>query len=352
MDRINRRKALKILLTGAAAAFSTPILQACQSQAGTITAPTNTAAPSQPAGTATATAFQPVDATATGVPAATNTPESSPTAVVYPDLVVARTGEPEPLVRAAVDAIGGLQRFVPQGGWVIIKPNICTAYHSYDYAATTNPWVVGALVKMAFEAGASKVQVMDFPFGGTAAEAYRTSGIEEQVALAGGEMVQMPVFKFKSTAIENALSLNSVEIYEDVFQADVLIDVPIAKHHSGAILTLGMKNLMGLITNREQIHWALDKRVPDLASKMRPKITVIDAVRMLMANGPTGGNLDDVKKQDTVIVSTDIVAADSYAATLFGYQPNDIGYIRTAAEAGIGRSDLSALSIKEITVGA
>ena len=347
MDPINRRKALKILLSGAAAAFSTPIIQACQAQTTPPSTSTTLPGSTRASRTATATPFQPAAATETGAP----TVESSPTSVVYPDLVVARTGEPEPLVRAAVDAIGGLQRFVPQGGWVIIKPNICTAYHSYDYAATTNPWVVGALVKMAFEAGASKVQVMDYPFGGTAADAYRTSGIEEQVIAAGGEMVQMPMFKFKSVNIENALSLSSVEIYEDLFQADVVIDVPIAKHHSGAGLTLAMKNLMGVITNREQIHWDLDKRIPDLVAKIRPHLTVIDAVRVLLANGPTGGNLNDVRKDDTIIVSTDIVAADSYATRLFGKQPNDLGYIRTAAEVGLGRSDLTALNIKELTVG-
>ena len=104
-------------------------------------------------------------------------------------------------------------------------------------------------------------------------------------------------------------------------KADVLIDVPVAKTHGLARLTLGMKNLMGLIKNRSAIHSNLGQRIADLTSLFHPTLTVIDAVRMLMANGPTGGNLDDVKQMDTVIVSPDIVAADSFAATLFGLVP-------------------------------
>jgi len=97
------------------------------------------------------------------------------------------------MVRRALASLGGMDKFVPKGANVVVKPNICVAYHTYEYAATTNPWVVGALVKMCFEAGASSVKVMDFPFGGSAQEAYVKSGIKEQVEAAGGEMVSMRV---------------------------------------------------------------------------------------------------------------------------------------------------------------
>jgi uncharacterized protein (DUF362 family) len=266
-------------------------------------------------------------------------------------LAVARTGEPEALVKAAMDAIGGMSRFVPKDSWVIIKPNICVAYHSYEYAATTNPWVVGTLVQLCFEAGAKRVQVLDFPFGGTPQDAYRISGIGEQVEAAGGEMVLMSSFKFKPTPIENALSLKQTEIYEDALNADVLINVPIAKTHGMATLTLGMKNMMGLISNRGEIHWDFGNRLTDLSKTIKPDLTVIDAVRILTANGPTGGNLDDVKKLDTVIVSPDIVAADSYGATLFGLKPEDLDYVRVGTDTGLGRSDLASLNIREVSAG-
>jgi uncharacterized protein (DUF362 family) len=255
------------------------------------------------------------------------------------------------LVREAIAALGGMQRFVSKDGWVIIKPNICVAYHSYEYAATTNPWVVGALVKLCFEAGAGKVQVMDYPFGGTADAAYEMSGIAAEVKKNGGEMVQMSSFMFKEVSIDNARSLKKVEIYEDVFKADTLINVPIAKNHGMATLTLGMKNLMGLITRRENIHKDFGNRLTDLASAIKPELTVIDAVRILLRNGPTGGDLGDVQQLDTLIASADIVAADSYGATLFGLKPSDLDYVRVGGAAGLGQNDLSKVKIQELMLG-
>jgi uncharacterized protein (DUF362 family) len=341
MDHLTRRQVLQYLLSGTAAIASSSVLSACQSK---TQVPTTAPASIPPASNAS-----------TDVPVSTAIPavsQPTPTTVTYPDLVVTRTGEPEALVRAAIDGIGGLGRFVHKNNWVIIKPNICIAYYGYEYATTTNPWVVGAMVKLCFEAGASKVQVMDFPFGGSASSAYQVSGIAEQVQAAGGEMVQMADFMFKTTTIENALSLRESRIYEDVFKADALINIPIAKTHGMATLTMGMKNLMGLIHDREEIHWAFGKRLTDLSMKIKPVLTVIDAVRILVNNGPTGGSLDDVRKLDTVIVSPDIVAADSYGATLFGKSPEDLDYVKTASSVGFGKSDLTKMYIKEITLGA
>jgi len=262
-----------------------------------------------------------------------------------------RGGEPEELVRRALQALGGMERFVRPSDDVIVKPNICVAYHTYEYAATTNPWVVGALVTLCLEAGAGRVRVIDFPFGGGPEEAYVRSGIQEQVVAAGGQMEIMSGFKFVPTEIPQGLDLRRCDIYDQVLNADVVIDVPIAKHHSLAQLTLGMKNLMGVIRDRPVMHLNLGQRLADLTSRVRPALTVVDAVRMLVANGPTGGNLNDVRKIDTVIASPDIVAVDSYAATLFGLQPNDLAYIRAATDMGLGRSDLGNLKIEEIAVG-
>jgi uncharacterized protein (DUF362 family) len=287
-------------------------------------------------------------------PAATQAPAAQPTVTpaTSPDLVVARSGEPEAMVRRAIAALGGMERFVPRDANVIVKPNICVAYHTYEYAATTNPWVVGAVVKLCLEAGARSVRVLDYPFGGSAEEAYEISGIAEQVKAAGGEMVVMPRMKFVSMDIPQAKALKKSDVYDDALKADVLIDVPIAKDHSLARLTLGMKNLMGLIRYREAVHGNMGESLTDLTSLFQPKLTVIDAVRMLMANGPTGGNLDDVKQMNTIIASPDIVAADSYAATLFNMQPEELSYIVAGTQRGLGRSDLKNLRIEEINVGA
>jgi len=331
-----------------------------------------TVCPTAVPATASRTAVPATDAPETGVepspttassqaaasPTASSRAEASPTAAATPtealsrpDLVVARGGEPEEMVRRALAALGGMEQFVKVGDDVVIKPNICVAYHTYEYAATTNPWVVGALVKLALEAGAARVRVMDYPFGGSAEQAYVKSGIQEQVEKAGGRMEVMTKFKFVDAKIPQGLDLQSCKIYDDVLKADVLIDVPIAKHHSLARLTLGMKNLMGVIANRPAMHRNLGQRLADLSSRVQPTLTVVDAVRMLMKHGPTGGNLDDVRKADTVIASPDLVAADSYAATLFGLKPEQLSYVSAGAAMGLGKSDLDRLKIEEVTVG-
>jgi uncharacterized protein (DUF362 family) len=339
---ISRRKLLKYLLTGVAAASANQLLTGCSkapSAEGNLVQPS------------------PDTLLPTGANSAPNTEPPAPTEVPtqtsapLADLTVARKGEPEQLVRAAMDALGGMGKFVPRGTRVIIKPNICVAYNTFEFATTTNPWVVGALVKLCFEAGASKVQVMDFPFGGSASDAYQISGIGEQVELAGGEMVQMSSFKFKEKKIENALSLKKTKAYEDALTADVLINVPIAKNHGMATLTLGMKNLMGLIEGRYEIHGSFGKRLTDLTTLFRPALTVIDAVRILTANGPTGGSLDDVKQMDTVIASADIVAADSFAATLFDMDPLKLDYVKVGAENGVGKLYTELANLREISVG-
>ena len=208
--------------------------------------------------------------------------------------------------------------------------------------------MLAALVRMCLEAGAKRVRVMDSPFGGTAERAYKITGIAAAVQAAGGEMVVMSPVKFVKTAIPNGKDIKNWSIYKDALDADVLINVPIAKHHSLARLTLGTKNLFGLASNPPQLHSNLGQRAADLLSVIRPSLTIIDAVRILTAHGPSGGSLDDVKQTQTIIASHDPVSADAYAASLFGLKGEDIAYIQAAAAMGIGTLDLSNIKIEEI----
>jgi uncharacterized protein (DUF362 family) len=289
-------------------------------------------------------------------PSSTNSPQpsASPTftaepTLFLPDLGVARGGEPEDLVRRAVNAVGGMGRFVPNGASVVIKPNMCVAYRTYEYAATTNPWVVGTLVKMAFEAGARQVKVLDFPFDGSSEDAYVTSGVQEQVLAAGGEMVPIRSFKFIQTELPGAVDLTSAAIYEDILNAEVLINVPIAKQHGSAGLTLSMKNLMGTIADRPRIHWDFGNDLTDLNYRIRSTLVIIDAVRILTRGGPQGGSLDAVQKTDTVVAGTDVVACDAWAAqNLFGRDPNSLSYVYTGSQRGLGRSDIQNLNVTEV----
>ena len=263
-------------------------------------------------------------------------------------LAIARGGDPAAITKTAIAALGGIERFVRSGDDVIVKPNICVDYHPAEYAATTNPTVVATLVTLCLGAGARRVRVMDTPFGGTPESAYAVSGIEEAVRAAGGEMEVMSPVKFAEFDIPAGKDITAWDVYRDVIEANVLINVPIAKHHSLARLSLGAKNLLGVITKPNQIHRNLGQRVADLASLVRPTLTVVDAVRILVTHGPTGGSLNDVQQTDTVIASHDLVAADAWAATLFGLTGPDIGYVKATAEIGLGTMDLGSVKVEEV----
>jgi uncharacterized protein (DUF362 family) len=340
MKKITRHNFLKILGLGTGAAALSRFLQACGLKGASLPSPAVTSATNTP--------FSAQQPTQNPSPSQSPTYTAQPTAGL-PDLAVGCGGEPEDLVRRAVNAVGGMGRFVPNGASVVVKPNMCVAYRTYEYAATTNPWVVGALVKMAFEAGARQVKVLDYPFDGSYADAYATSGIQEQVLAAEGEMVPIQSFKFQKIDLPGAVDLTSTAVYDDVLNAEVLINVPIAKQHGSAGLTLSMKNLMGTIADRPRIHWDFSNDLTDLSFRIPSTLVVIDAVRILKWGGPQGGDLGAVQKMDTVIAGTDVVACDAWAArNLFNMDPDSLSYIYTGNQRGLGCSDLQNLNILEV----
>jgi uncharacterized protein (DUF362 family) len=265
-----------------------------------------------------------------------------------PDLVVAKGASTPQIVRSAMDAMGGMKRFIAKGDVVVLKPNI-----GWDrtpaYAATTNPEVVGTLAKLCYESGAKKVKVFDNTVS-DARRCYKQSGIADAAAAAGAEMIFMDNRKYREVKLNGAV-LKSWPLYNDIFEADKVINIPIAKTHSLTTLTLAMKNWMGVMGGvRFRVHQRIDESLVDLIRVIKPTLTVLDAVRILTANGPTGGDLDDVKRLDTVVVGTDQVAIDSFGATLFGMKGSDLNTVKLAAKAGLGVMDLSKLSIKRISV--
>jgi len=372
MLRINRRRLLgysRMALASVAAAG----LAACGA------APAPTGVPPEPRASATP---EPTEANATTEPAPAETGEpraesltpsaapAEPTAALAADtpaaapaattaaavgdvyLAVARGSSPAAITEAAINAIGGIERFVKAGDDVIVKPNICNAYHGPEYASTTNPEVVATIVSLCRAAGARRVRIVDYPFGGTPEDAYVTSGIKDAVEAAGGEMEVMSPLKFAEVDFPpESVEIRKWPVFQDALKVDALINVPIAKHHGDAVLTLGCKNMMGLVEQRNLIHMSLHQRIADLVALFRPTLTVVDAVRILMANGPTGGSLGDVKEMNTVIASHDIVAADAYATTMFPFADTDkVAYIKLAADMGLGTRDLTSAKVQEIEV--
>lgn len=359
MKPISRRKFIRGALTGLGALSLAPVLSACAPQPTaaplSATKEINVQPSAQPTALPKPTDLPQPSATAapsnTPRPQATPTIVSSPTAVIPPDLVVARGPDPEQLVRQAIKAMGGMEKFVKKGAKVVVKPNICVAYATVENAYTTNPFVVAAVVKLCLEAGASSVRVMDFPFNGTAANAYARSGIEAQVKAAGGEMVQMAGYRYVPYKIEQGKQLKNIGVYDEVLKADAFINIPIAKHHSLTGMTLAMKNLLGVIDDRMTIHINYGQRLADLSTLIKPTLNIVDAIRVLMDNGPASGSAKDVKKADTIVVTQDIVAADAYSTSFFGKKPDDLKNVVIGAEMKIGRKDLENLRIEEIAVG-
>lgn len=252
------------------------------------------------------------------------------------------------VTRAAVDALGGMSKFVSKRSVVMVKPNIGWSRVPAQ-AANTNPYVVEAIVEMCREAGAKKVKVLDNPVN-QARITYGRSGIKAAVKRAKGSMEFADQRKFKDKSIPEAELLKSWPIYKEALEVDVLINVPIAKHHSLTRLSLGIKNLMGLIENRAELHTRIDQKLADLSTIIKPDLIIVDAYRILTANGPNGGTPRDVKLTGQVIAGTDPVAVDSQAATLFGLTGEDIAHVKESHNRGLGEIDLDKIGIQNISV--
>jgi len=252
------------------------------------------------------------------------------------------------VTRQAVDALGGMSKFVSKKSVVLVKPNIGWN-RTMEQAANTNPYVVEAVVEMCREAEAKKVKVLDHTIN-PARITYERSGIKAAVKRAKGAMEFTDERKFKQKDIPDGELLKSWPVYEEALDVDVLINVPIAKHHSLTKLTLGIKNIMGLIQNREDVHTRIDQKLADLSTVIKPHLIIMDAYRILTAHGPNAGTPKDIKLAGQVIAGTDPVAVDSYAATLFELKGEDVGYIKISHDMGLGEIDLDKVRIQNVSV--
>ncbi len=253
------------------------------------------------------------------------------------DLVKALNGEPLALVKQAVEALGGMSRFVSKGDRVLVKPNIGWDRNPAQ-AANTHPDVVAETVRLCLEAGAKEVQVFDRTCN-SSRRCYRNSGIEKAAKEAGAKVSFVMDRFFKDVKIENGYTLKKWPFYQPALEMDKYINLPILKNHGLAGLTVGMKNIMGVIGGRRGlIHQDFDLKIVDLNMVIKPDLNIVDATRILRRNGPTGGSLGDVEEMNTVIAGTDIVAVDAAAAKLFGYPVERLGYLTLAERKGLGKT--------------
>lgn len=261
-----------------------------------------------------------------------------------PRLVIARGPHPGRNARAAVERLGGMDRFVGPSDVVVIKPNIGWD-RTAEQGANTHPLVVAELVRMCREARCRRVIVSDCPVR-RSRTAFERSGIMAAGLEAGAEVIPPEDGRYVKVKLSRRLGV--WDVLEPFVIATKLINVPVAKHHEVAGVTVGLKNWIG-ITGKARIafHADLDRSIAELAALMRPTLTVVDASRVLMQHGPQGGSLDDVKPVRTVAAGVDPVALDAWACTLFGGAAMPAS-LHLAAAMGLGRLDFAALAPVEV----
>lgn len=254
--------------------------------------------------------------------------------------------------RRAVELLGGMGRFVRPGQRVVVKPNIGWD-RTPEQAANTSPEVVETVVRLCVEAGAARVSVFDRTCNDPRL-CYRRSGIQEAVERIGDGRVEIFIpdeRKYVGVPIPGGVALPSWPLYEVAVSADVFINVPVAKHHGLTGVTMGLKNVMGIAGgNRGQLHTGFDDKIVDLNLARPSHLTVLDCTRILVAHGPQGGRVEDVRAPRVVVAGADPVAVDAYAVRFFDLEPGKVGHIRRAAERGLGVADLSNVVVREESV--
>lgn len=265
-----------------------------------------------------------------------------------PDMIVVRNGDSIQMFRKGIEELGGMKAFVKPGQKVVVKPNAAWD-RTPEEAANTNPELVAEIVRQALAAGASQVEVFD----NTCNEwksSYTNSGIEAAVTKAGGKMLPAHLEShFEEVERPEAVQMKKALIHKSILNADVFINVPILKNHGGAKMTAAMKNFMGLLWDRKYMHRNnLPQCIADASLYKTPDLNIVDAYRIMVSNGPRGVSKADVQMPKYMIMGKDIVAVDTMAARLIGYDLKDVPYIGIAEKMGIGSADTSKLKIARL----
>ncbi len=251
------------------------------------------------------------------------------------------------LVGDAIQALGGMKKFVNPGEVVVVKPNMAWD-RTPEMAANAHPVVVRKVVELCLEAGAKQVKVLDHTCD-DARKAYAASGIKAAVEAIKDPRAVVEFVddrRFVELSVEKAKALKKWYFYKDILEADRFINIPVAKQHSESRLTMCLKNMMGAIGGwRGRIHVGLHQNIADMNLMLRPDLHVLDATRILLRNGPKGGDVKDVEVKNLLFAGTDPVALDAYGADLFGLKPEDLGYIVKAHQAGRGEMDLNKIKM-------
>jgi len=262
-----------------------------------------------------------------------------------PEMVVVQGDDPRALVQRAFSDLGGVGRFIAHGDVVVLKPNIAWD-RTPEQAATTNPELVAEVVKQCIQAGAKRVIVTDVSCN-EAERCFRRSGIAAAARAEGADVILPDPARFREVDLGGEV-LQNWQVFEPFLLADKVINLPIAKHHALTGATLGFKNWYGILGGeRNRLHQQIHQSLVDLAAFMLPTLTLLDCYRVLLRNGPTGGNLEDVALHKTLVAGTDPVAVDAYAAkTYWNLDAEAMPYLKLAERRGLGQSDFAQVRTK------
>jgi uncharacterized protein (DUF362 family) len=260
------------------------------------------------------------------------------------------SGEPSSATKKALEALGGISRFVKKGQRIVLKPNMSFS-NPPDLGSTTHPLVVAALAQACIEAGAKEVLVLDHTLRRAELCLERTGIRDACKEIKGVHVLALQEKKFfREISVPRGKVLERVEVMKEVLDSEVLINVPVAKSHSATGVSLGIKGLMGLIWDRESFHsqYNMSQALADLATVIKPQLTILDATRALASGGPGGpGN---VMKPNLIIAGIDPVAVDSYGVTIapwYGqnFKGRQVEHLLAAHQRGLGKIDLDQLKI-------
>ena len=267
-----------------------------------------------------------------------------------PHLVVVKGGEPRELVQRAFDDLGGIRRFVSRQDVVVLKPNIAWD-RTPEQAANTNPDLVAEVVRQCWQAGAKRVIVTDVSCN-EPRRCFHRSGIQAAARAEGAEVILPDPELFREVDMGGVV-LKSWPVFTPFLEADKIFNLPIAKHHVLTGATLGMKNWYGILGGeRNRLHQQIHQSLADLASFMLPTVTLMDCYRVLVRNGPTGGNLEDAVLKKTLVAGTDPVAIDAYVAKAYwNLDLAQLPYLQMATARGLGTVDFEKLAVKVSQLG-
>jgi len=247
-------------------------------------------------------------------------------------------------VDKAIESLGGIERFVKPGDTVAIKPNVAFATPAM-LGATAHPQLVAEMVRLCYKGGATKVIVTDNPINDPTS-CFTLSGVGKAASQAGAEVVLPKTHLFKYTTLTDGRLIRNWPIfYGPFYKADKLIGISPIKHHHRAGASMSMKNWYGLLGGRRNVfHQDINTIIAELAMMVKPTLVILDGTEVMMTNGPTGGSVSDLKRANTLIASTDCVAADSYGCGLLNLNISDLPYLAKAEKAKAGTNNYKSLN--------